>query len=81
MSKHKVNGHSEDNLDDLVDDKALARKTKTSRAFWRKLRGEGRGPKFYRCGRLVRYRVRNLYAWLEAHAVDFASTPKAEARR
>lgn len=28
-------------------------------------RVEGRGPKFYRVGRLVRYRIEDLEAWIE----------------
>lgn len=81
MSKHELTALTEENLDDLVDDEVLARKTQTSRASWRKWRGEGRCPKFHRCGRLVRYCLKDLYAWVEAPAVDFPSPRKAEARQ
>ena len=38
---------------------------------WQELRQEGSGPKFYRLGRrCVRYRVGDVLAWLEEHAVN-----------
>lgn len=33
-------------------------------------RSEGNGPPFVRIGSLIRYRVRDLDAWLEAQTVD-----------
>jgi predicted DNA-binding transcriptional regulator AlpA len=36
-------------------------------AVWRM---QGRGPKFIRLGRLIRYRRRDLEAWLEANTVE-----------
>jgi hypothetical protein len=32
-------------------------------------RPKGRGPSFVRAGRAIRYRKRDLYAWMDAHTV------------
>jgi predicted DNA-binding transcriptional regulator AlpA len=39
-------------------------------AALRAWRRQGRGPAFIRIGRSVRYRVRDLDAWLDAHVVQ-----------
>jgi hypothetical protein len=36
-------------------------------AQWRYL---GKGPRFYKCGKHVRYRRADVIAWLELNAVD-----------
>lgn len=41
-------------------------------ANWRWL---GRGPRFLRVGRRIRYSLVDLYLWLEAHARTSASEP------
>lgn len=48
----------------------LARRADVSTAALRKWRREGKGPRFLKIGRLIRYLVRDVDAWLEAHAVD-----------
>jgi hypothetical protein len=48
----------------------LARRANVSTAVLRKWRREGKGPRFLKLGRLIRYLVRDVDAWLEAHAVD-----------
>jgi len=37
--------------------------------LWRE-KGKDRGPRFYRLGKQVRYRVEDLDAWLKARAVE-----------
>jgi predicted DNA-binding transcriptional regulator AlpA len=42
-----------------------------SRALLRKWRRiKGGGPRFFKLGHLVRYSLRDLQAWLEAHRAD-----------
>jgi len=53
-----------------VSESELARRADVSIAVLRKWRREGRGPRFLKLGRLIRYLVRDVDAWLEAHAVD-----------
>lgn len=58
-----------------MNESELARQANISTAVLRKWRREGTGPRFIKLGRLVRYRVRDVEAWLEEHAVD--QIPKA----
>jgi excisionase family DNA binding protein len=51
---------------DIVDETDAARYLKVSKSGLRKWRALGEGPKFYRCGRLIRYRRSDLDAWLES---------------
>jgi len=40
-----------------------------SPAYLRKCRRTGHGPAYIRVGRSIRYRIKDLDAWLEAHRV------------
>lgn len=53
----------------------LARRANVSIAVIRKWRREKSGPRFLKLGRLVRYRVRDVEAWLELHTVESSTTP------
>jgi predicted DNA-binding transcriptional regulator AlpA len=53
-----------------VSEADLARRVSVSTAVLRKWRREGNGPRFLKLGRLVRYLVRDVDAWLEAHCID-----------
>jgi predicted DNA-binding transcriptional regulator AlpA len=48
----------------------LARRISVSTAVLRKWRREGNGPRFLKLGRLVRYLVSDVDAWLEARSFD-----------
>jgi predicted DNA-binding transcriptional regulator AlpA len=47
----------------------LARQASISTAVLRKWRREGKGPRFVKLGRLVRYLTRDVDAWLDEQAV------------
>jgi len=53
-----------------ISESELARRANVSIAVLRKWRRETLGPRYLKLGRLVRYLVRDVDAWLEAHAVD-----------
>ena len=50
-----------------VTERAAARYIGMSLAFLRQARREGHGPRHFRIGRAVRYRLADLEAWLEKH--------------
>lgn len=56
--------------DRAVDQRAAARLLGFQPTTLRDWRSEGIGPRFIRLGRSVRYRLRDLRAWQEAHAVE-----------
>ena len=66
-------------IDPLLSDHDLEQITGRARSSWQKDRLSGRGPRFIRIGRLVRYRRSDLEAWLDAHARMSTSDPGAEA--
>jgi predicted DNA-binding transcriptional regulator AlpA len=51
----------------LLTDHDLQRMTGRARSTWQKDRLTGRGPRFIRIGRLVRYRQSDVELWLESH--------------
>lgn len=53
-----------------VSETELARRVSVSTAVLRKWRREGKGPRFLKLGRLVRYLVSDVDAWLEARSFD-----------
>lgn len=59
-----------DSKKSLIDTCALARLTRTSKSYWEKLRSRGEGPRFYKFGRNVLYRLSDLEAYLESHSVN-----------
>lgn len=54
----------------FVDDRWLARRINASRALVCKKRREGTGPRFHKIGRLVRYKVADIEAWLAQQVVE-----------
>lgn len=53
-----------------INEGELARQANISTAVLRKWRREGKGPRFIKLGRLVRYLITDVEVWLDAHAVD-----------
>jgi predicted DNA-binding transcriptional regulator AlpA len=51
-----------------VSETELARRIDVSTAVLRKWRREGNGPRFLKLGRLVRYLVSDVDAWLDARS-------------
>jgi excisionase family DNA binding protein len=60
---------TEDKLLRMLNEGGAAEYLNTTRAHLRKMREEDRGPKFYKVGRLVRYRLADLETWLQRNAV------------
>jgi predicted DNA-binding transcriptional regulator AlpA len=52
----------------LLDEKATAEYFSITPSALRKWRSEGQGPKFYRTGRLIRYKLTDLDEWLQTRA-------------
>jgi predicted DNA-binding transcriptional regulator AlpA len=52
-----------------INESELARQANISTAVLRKWRREGKGPRFVKLGRLVRYLTRDVDAWLDEQAV------------
>lgn len=53
--------------DPLLDTKQAARYLSVAEGHLTDLRYKGRGPKFVKLGRLVRYRRSELEAWIDSH--------------
>jgi predicted DNA-binding transcriptional regulator AlpA len=53
-----------------INESELARQANISTAVLRKWRREGKGPRFVKLGRLVRYLVRDVEVWLDDQAVN-----------
>ena len=53
---------------DAMTESELARKASVSVAVLRKWRREGRGPRFLKLGRLIRYLAGDVDIWLHSHA-------------
>jgi len=65
-------------LDVWVDQKEVSRITGLAERTLEQKRLNGAGPRFSRLSlRACRYRLRDVYAWLESHAVE--STAQADA--
>ena len=57
-------------LEDMIGPKVLARMIDVplgTLEFWRQT---GQGPRYFKIGRLVKYRVEDVDAWLEARIVE-----------
>ena len=52
---------------EVVTEQQLEEQLALKRGTMRRMRREGRGPKWFRCGRLVRYDRRKVLEWLEAN--------------
>jgi predicted DNA-binding transcriptional regulator AlpA len=60
----------DDETADAMTESELARRASVSIAVLRKWRREGRGPRFLKLGRLVRYLAADVNIWLDSHAFD-----------
>lgn len=56
-----------------LDTHAAAERTGLSGSTLRKLRLTGKGPRYIKLGRAVRYRVSDLEAWLSARTLSSTS--------
>lgn len=63
----------------LYDDREAADFLGCSRALLRRMRREGRGPRWTRIGRLVRYPSDWLSQYVEAHAEEKAKRRRCDA--
>lgn len=54
---------------DLINEQELATRWRVSRAFLRKQRSAGSGPKYFKLGAAVRYSLADVDAWLQAQGV------------
>ncbi len=68
--------------DELLTDDDLARESKRAKSSWQKDRVAGRGPRFIRVGRFIRYRRSDWEAWLDAQTCSSTSDlgPEGDAR-
>ena len=58
----------------LVNEREAARLVGFSVAALIKWRREGRGPRYIRVGRSIRYRVSDLVEWIQRHTVGQSSS-------
>jgi len=61
--------------DQLITAKKAEQLTGISSKTLANLRWKGQGPKFFKFGRSCRYRLSDLQAWVEQHAVDPSQNP------
>ena len=54
----------------VVDEHGAAARLGIAPTTLRNIRSQGRGPKYSRVGRRIVYRIRDVEAYLDAHAVD-----------
>jgi predicted DNA-binding transcriptional regulator AlpA len=54
----------------FISEAELETLTSVSRRTWQKHRLFGRGPRFYRLGGAVRYKLAEVLEWIEHNAVD-----------
>jgi hypothetical protein len=54
----------------VIDEHGAAALLGIAPATLRNLRSQGRGPRYYRVGRRIIYRPRDVERYLDAHAVD-----------
>lgn len=66
-------------LEALFDQKVVAKVRDCSEALLERERWEGKGPQFYKLGRLVRYKKADVLAWLNARSA-FNSTSEYTVR-
>lgn len=58
------------NLPTLLNEKEAALWSGYSVAYFQRARWEGKGPKYIKLGRSVRYREEDLRAWIDSGASD-----------
>ena len=54
----------------VLDEIGAAARLGIAPATLRNIRSQGRGPRYSRVGRRIVYRIRDVEAYLDAHAVD-----------
>ena len=69
-SESDTSPHHPQTVDAYLSDRELAERTGTRPQTWRKWRLQGRGPRYVKIGRLVRYRWRDVQAWLDSRTVE-----------
>ncbi len=68
-------------LDTLLDSRQLADYLGCTTATIERLRSEGRGPRYCRVGRMVRYRGRDIADYLDNYTVDTEGREQVKVRR
>jgi hypothetical protein len=68
----------DDETADAITESELARRASVSIAVLRKWRREGRGPRFLKLGRLIRYLAGDVDVWLHSHAFGGSKQPGAK---
>jgi predicted DNA-binding transcriptional regulator AlpA len=65
-------GEQTDTVDqrNTVNQEDAARYIDFTESYLEKARHDGRGPRYLRIGRTIRYRIRDLDQWLEQHVVE-----------
>ena len=61
-------------MDQIITEREAAKLAGWSCGALVKWRREGRGPRYIRVGRSIRYRLSDLLNWIEEHAVKQASS-------
>ncbi len=69
-----------DPVEVLLTDYDLEHITGRARSCWQKDRLTGLGPRFIRVGRLIRYRRRDVEAWLDSQSRISTSDPGSNSR-
>jgi predicted DNA-binding transcriptional regulator AlpA len=62
----------------LFPQTVLAAVTNLSEAYFERARWEGDGPKYFKLGRLVRYKKKDVLAWIEKRPAVSSTTEAAE---
>ena len=55
----------------LITETELAERLQVSKKLLQKMRYEGNGPRYVKIGRLVRYRIKDIEAYLNASTLTF----------
>ena len=59
------------NTEKLITETDLAKRLQVSKKLLQKMRYEGNGPRYVKIGRLVRYQVKDIEAYLNASTLTF----------
>jgi predicted DNA-binding transcriptional regulator AlpA len=62
---------------ELISEREVTGRYRLSIPWLRRARREGRGPKYVKLARMVRYRPRDIETYLVAHTVETADAVKA----
>jgi len=64
--------------DDILNERGMFGDYGLTIAWQRRARREGRGPRFLKLGKMVRYRRADVEAWLEASAIEPKVSPQPQ---